>query len=269
VFPHPVVFWRSSREVVARHRNPLFTKELGMSINRSLTVDVLHAVYLGVLNVFCKHTLWVFLASNVWGGLGTFEEALQVRLVVFKSKLHRWYKKRAEEQPLEVLTRVSDITRKMVGDNSERKFKFKGAESWGVFLFLMYELRIHRRVLAGGDKLLAAAESFATMLKIFEDSGVNIAPADLEACWGAYKRFLALTQDFPDMLIPKRHIVLHMLRRIPFFGNPRLYGTWNDESLNKLLKRCCRGVSQCTFELSVLCNMKYLLSKDDKRKAAA
>ena len=42
VFPFPIVVWRSSADSLARHRNPLFSEELGITICDTLTVDTLH-----------------------------------------------------------------------------------------------------------------------------------------------------------------------------------------------------------------------------------
>ena len=46
-FPHPVTFWRVSRETNAKHRNPIFDETIGVSVEDTLTVDSLHAVFLG------------------------------------------------------------------------------------------------------------------------------------------------------------------------------------------------------------------------------
>ena len=47
--PATIVFWRPSEETVCRHRHPLFSADLGLSIF-SLTVDALHALYIGAMN---------------------------------------------------------------------------------------------------------------------------------------------------------------------------------------------------------------------------
>ena len=61
-------------------------------------------------------------------------------------------------------------------------------------------------------------------------------------------------------------MVLHLLRRMPFWGNPRCFSEWADEGLNKLLKGACRQVSQATFEVAVLSSMNALLSRPIARK---
>ena len=80
--------------------------------------------------------------------------------------------------------------------------------------------------------LAQAAESLVVMIDILDSNGVLLPPACVQGCWDAYLRFLGLTQAYEDQLIPKRHLVLHMLRRLDHFGNPRCYAEWYDESLN-------------------------------------
>jgi hypothetical protein len=57
-----------------------------------------------------------------------------------------------------------------------------------------------------------------------------------------------------------------MLRALGELGNPRLYATWRDESLSKTLKSACKAVSQATFEISVLHNMRTILETERSRK---
>lgn len=59
--------------------------------------------------------------------------------------------------------------------------------------------------------------------------------------------------------IPKMHLACHLVRRVDYLGNPRLYATWADESANKTLKLSCRGASQITFEKTVLSRMHVVL----------
>ena len=127
-FPTPVLFWRSRSETLARHNNPIFNQGLGITPRRCLTVDGLHAVYLGIMLVFCRHVVWVVLTSNLWrGGVGTQEENIEAGLEVLRYTLTQWYKERARLHPEEELTRISKVTRKMVGKSGKRKLKTKAA----------------------------------------------------------------------------------------------------------------------------------------------
>ena len=47
--PVGVVFWRVVLESMTRHRNPIFDKSIGLTPTMFLTVDTLHAVYLGFM----------------------------------------------------------------------------------------------------------------------------------------------------------------------------------------------------------------------------
>jgi hypothetical protein len=58
---------------------------------------------------------------------------------------------------------------------------------------------------------------------------------------------------------PKHHKVFHLLRNIGYQGNVRLYATWFDEALNKMLKAACRFTSQATFDRTVLVRMRSVL----------
>ena len=201
------------------------------------------------------------------GGYGSQEEVVEIAAQVLTNALHAWYKSRAIAFKDEVLTRISDVTKKMLGDAGEQRLKTKGAETWGLLLFLADELKIHRARLGDeGDRLLAAAQGLIGMATVWDKGGVRLSVDEQKACWRHYTAFLDATQIYDELLLPKRHMVLHMLRRMPVFGNPRFHAAWKDESLNKLLKKCCRQVSQATFEVAVLIGVKGSLALQRGRK---
>jgi hypothetical protein len=183
--PAIVIFWRPSRESLARHRNPLMVSALGMEPSRALTVDVLHALHLGVLKIWCRIAVWMVLESGIYGSLGTAEENLQVAVLAFRAALMAWYKRRHSEFPKERLTRVADFTVKMIGSKSDPALKTKGAETYGftkflVFLFETYTDRFgpeSRRVLAAGKAL----DDIISIWKKHSDSW-TIPAADRKDC---------------------------------------------------------------------------------------
>ena len=88
-----IVVWSVSAETLTRHRCPLLSEpDLGLVPARALTIDTLHANYLGVMNVFCRVTLWTLMLSGAYGTLGTAEENIQAALLVLKSRLLKFYK---------------------------------------------------------------------------------------------------------------------------------------------------------------------------------
>jgi hypothetical protein len=48
-FPIILIFWRTFNETVCKHRNPIFDEELGIEPQRTLAIDPLHDIHLGVL----------------------------------------------------------------------------------------------------------------------------------------------------------------------------------------------------------------------------
>ena len=73
-----------------------------------------------------------------------------------------------------------------------------------------------------------------------------------------YVRHMALMVPF-DCLIPKHHIMYHLLVKSGFQGNPAVYATWLDEALNKSLKQACKNASSATFYESVLLKLREML----------
>ena len=160
-----VIFWRRSNESLAKHRNPIFDSDLGITPKRSMTVDTLHCLYLGVFKTWCCVVIWNFVTRNCYARVGTADENLGSSIMVFHRLLMQWYEARAQSRPGENLTRLADLVPKMLGSTNERKIKVKAAECWGMLLFLISEL--HRlRGHAGPQwaELLEAGECLVQMV---------------------------------------------------------------------------------------------------------
>ena len=82
---------------------------------------------------------------------------------------------------------------------------------------------------------------------------------DCERLLRDWKMFCAATSGMEALHTPKRHAMGHMICSTPLKGNPRCYSNWLDESLNRLLKKACRQLSQATFEQTLLLTMPRLL----------
>ena len=258
--PATVVFWRCSLETIARHRNPLFCAELGTSPRRSLIVDLLHCMNLGVLHTWVVKALWLLLTSGVFGDIGTADEKLQTAVMALRHELLEWYKERHIAHPKENLTRLADLTVKMIGTQNEQKCKTKGAETYGLSLFVMAYLDRYRAVLGErGQTVHRAGWCLYRMQRIWAECGCEIPHARVQECFDLYSEHISLMRDVGDF-IPKHHLMWHMLENLGFQGNPLHYACWLDEALNKVLKAACRDTSQATFEGSVLMRMRYLLA---------
>ena len=72
-----VLFWRRSRESLARRRCPLFSKAIGILPMLTIVFDLLHTLYLGPVLVFVKRAIWTLLSCGSWGGGTRRREPLQ------------------------------------------------------------------------------------------------------------------------------------------------------------------------------------------------
>jgi hypothetical protein len=270
-FPLDVVFWRRSRESLTRRRNPLFNRVYGVTAERSLTADVLHAIHLGIMKALVMFVLWFLLDAKLWGEHGTQEESFHVNLQGLSAGLHHWYGARHREYPRERLTRIHELTDKVVGRPHERKLSSKGAETHGLLLFVIFILTNHAaRLPDAANDLLEACKALARMLEIFKTCGNNVPGARLQEAFDMMHTLYSRTELLVEgMQVAKRHLMVHLLKDIDYLGNPNFYANWYDESLNKLFKSYLRTVSQATFEPFVLLRMRDGLSHEAARKRKA
>jgi len=98
--PVSLVFWRPGGETIAKRRNPLFNLATGVTPYRCLTVDLLHALYLGIIKSFSCHCIWFLLLSGMIGHLGNSEERLESAQLALVRGLLQWYRaRRLAHQP--------------------------------------------------------------------------------------------------------------------------------------------------------------------------
>ena len=178
--PALVVFWRRANESISRHRCALLNEpELGMTPTRSITIDTLHCLYLGVMNAYVKTAMWAIFLSGVYGAIGTESENLQVAVMVMRNQLTSWYKHRHELDPREKLIKLSKLSTKSVGTRNNRCFKGKAAETWGVLLFFIDELRRLGERVQDGQRLLRAGQCLERIVLLWRNCDWEI-PRDAQ-----------------------------------------------------------------------------------------
>lgn len=133
-----ILLWRPGAETVARHECPLFvdTAETGISIE-TVSIDTMHTLHLGIFQVFLRSFVWRVIEVNafqVQRGV-TEDELVQLTILQMRGALWAWYAARHRDRPDENLTRLHDLTPKMVGSKRKPRFKAKAAETWGFLLF--------------------------------------------------------------------------------------------------------------------------------------
>ena len=154
----------------------------------------------------------------------------------------------------------------MVGIASKPKLKTKGMETFGVCSFLVDALVKYKDFFP--HQFESLHESGTLLLSFLSDmkSCPAVVPVNVQqSSLGKLKRFLRLTRDL-SIEIPKTHLVLHMILRMGYLGNPFTYHTFEDDGVNKILKKVLRNVHQCTFETMALAKMSEVLTSSKRRR---
>ena len=129
----------------------------------------------------------------------------------------------------------------------------------GVFLFLISELK--RYQVPNRTNLLEAAGCVADVAELWSTCEWTLSESEIQTSFTKWSLFLALACEIEDLQIPKTHMSMHLMKDLGWFGNPRYFANWIDESLNKTLRLACRHISQFTFDTSVLTAMRELLKR--------
>ena len=243
-FPVTVLFWRHNNETMTLHRNPLF-EALPFDY---LAVDVLHTLHLGVYKAFCASTLWFLLDCNPWGlhNVGGCQELALNRLTM---ELQAWYG--AARAAGEEVYEIGVLTVDMLGKRAKNTIATKGAETGSLLGFCRDILRRPglapraRPLLALGDALVdlqTACRTFPRVLgNVHRQRLVDIA-----------KLAMNLREAAEVPLTPKWHLMLHLVQRAGWFGNPMLYATFEDEGYNGKLASLAKSFHTLTWHRRVL-----------------
>ena len=148
-----------------------------------------------------------------------------------------FYTRSAKEHPGSALTRFADFTPSMAGERSDQKLKTKVAETWGVTLFFIDELWQSSIDFADRDRLdgivgIWKSNDRMMMPRHLASEALNsmLIHIDMMRTFNAYQ--------------PEHYLMIHPLMETPLKGNPGFYGSWPDESLNKVRKAACKNASQ-------------------------
>eukprot|EP00974_Lingulodinium_polyedra_P129989 11212131-Lingulodinium_polyedra.AAC.1 len=118
--PATVLFWRRANVTLATHRNPLLDPALGITV-KTMHLDVLHALDLGVFKSFCIHCLWELVLKDAWStGETNADMLLQLSVSRCRSDLLAWYASEERERPEIRLQKLTTLTVKMLGTNTKR-----------------------------------------------------------------------------------------------------------------------------------------------------
>ena len=130
--------------------------------------------------------------ARVLGTGSNINEVLEDSVHILKTNLATFCKRRKAQN----LTQINQITAKMLGTNTDRKLKLKGAENKTVFLWIDYYLPSCVDRIADGDTLLQAVRALKTLL-----NGMDRCPdqPDQQTC--AVQHNLLATRQNPYLVL--------------------------------------------------------------------
>ena len=143
----------------------------------------------------------------------------------------------------------------MLGNQESYNLNAKAAESHGLLRFVEHLLHEYADVLPGLDPdmsrkltlLQAAAKSARAMDEILAQGERFMDRPQCQAFFNCYIRFLTLYMRAGGVWRPKCHLLLHLCQRALLKGNPRLYSTYRDESLNGTIAKIARSAHRRTW----------------------
>ena len=254
-FPLTIVFWRRSLATICKHRNPLLEGR-----HECLAIDAMHTLHLGVWKQFLAFFInMAILADAFWKRSSCHSDFdhLQMSVMRIKESISSFYDKYAHLFPLEQLTRITNLTEKHIGVNRGQPFfKAKAAQTWGVILWAYY---FCLDFTFDNPNWCIAVEALVQYWRVCQKSPRKLSATEHGSLLSTMTTHLTAIKGLLPY-IPKHHLWLHLSEEAGSKGNPVYYDTFVDETLNRLLKQACMGAHQCTFEQTVNCRMKDLLS---------
>jgi hypothetical protein len=269
-FPCTVLFWRVSHESRTRHRNPLFDEAVGVTID-TLMVDKLHTLHLGPAQAWCLHTLWRLILADAFATNASGDALYQLSVQHIRHRLWAWYKEARRLRPDECITEVQDFTLSMLGGKPTAQILgTKAAETKGLVPYVLSLVREFGWRIPGNESqyLIGAGEALVSYFRLLDQSGVVVEPSSLQAMYDAIKRHVTMSTKAGISLKPKHHQVVHLVDRTEKHGSPSSYATFEDESINRVLKKVGEAAHRSVWEIRVLVQFAQVEDRMLSRKRA-
>ena len=247
--PTTIVLWRPSQVTWVTHRNPLFNERTGVDPCKTIAIDWLHCLSLGVFATFVSCVIHELLDANVWRVTETTEEAKGI--ASFNARcvdIDVWYKGDGA-----VFTRITNIKFSMFGTRASPSCSLKGAETNTFLVYLVTrvlpttppELTGRANMIRGGNALRGLLWLIHVHPRLFPVSAVQ---GWIDHTKRYHKAMLAL--GWPEK--PKDHMLMHIGPRCLEMGAPGLYACWVDEHENRHLKSVAAAAHAAVWEKRVL-----------------
>ena len=162
------------------------------------------------------------------------------------------------------LTEPGALKLEAFGTASKPKFMLKGGET-NVFLEYLVQLLPAKLIHLGeeGPLMLEAGRHLFSILEIIRKNSKSCPAAEIQKFHIAAKGYLVSAESLRVVPKPKDHMLLEMSLGIAFWGSPKLYGNWQDESLNRLLRDVAGGAHSSVHDKRIL--VEFPRAHDNQR----
>ena len=116
-------------------------------------------------------------------------------------------------------------------------------------------------MLASGQLLLQFLDAMKAMPTVLSRD-------DQQQFLDIWIRWLTVSEPL-DLFTPKAHLMVHLILRAGFHGNPLSYQCFLDESLNSVLKKTARNCHQAKFESSLMLKLEVVLRRKEATEQQA
>ena len=206
------VFWRQSSETSARHRNPLFSHETGLSpVN--LGIDWLHTLSLGVFQFWLAVLCWDLIDANAWDVAGRENARINLSISILRAELFSWYGREAAAGRAH--TQVQKLTPGMFGDHDSPECRLHGAETNGFLAFSEFLLQTRGDSLPPGrrNSHARAGRTLRQILQKIRAYKRAMPPAAVEEFILDIHGHMSAVHDLAIRLKPKHHLLIELGNR--------------------------------------------------------
>ena len=249
-----VTFWRTSEETSVKHACPLFAPETGLSPARSIAVDWLHCLSLGIWLNYISVVIYGVIDGDAFGrATATARERRLHVLAELKARMAAW-----ESEELKAgrsRTLPNNITSGMLGERGSA-CSLQGAEA-NAFLTFLVEVVLEEQAAAGQwwERITSAGRALVAMLKILgTHKGVVPAPA-VQSFVDNYKQYCRLAHGLVKW-VPKNHYTAHLCVQLRELGPPASFANWRDGQLDAYLKRIANRAHRRTWHGRALSGLR-------------
>ena len=137
----------------------------------------------------------------------------------------------------------------MLGNQETYGLQAKAAESHGLLKFVLWLLEKYsdefEKLPEETSRPLAILKAATQAANSMDD--ILLSRMQCQHLMQHYLRFLTLYLKAGGVWRPKCHLPLHLIQRAMVQGDPRLYSTYRDESLNGVIAKIARSAHRSTW----------------------